>query len=113
MGFAKTSSMFGSGVYLADLSSKANLYVPCPVCHGGAYFRKPCKCTKAAVEKAGSYRMLLCRSVLGKVYVEKKYKDSRYKGEFNPARKLGADSVMGEALPGQLAFREYIVYSDR
>lgn len=111
--FAKTSSMFGSGVYLADISSKANLYVPCPVCHGGAYFRHSCSCSKADVDKAVPYRMLLCRATLGRVYIEKAYKDSRYKGEFNPAKKLGADSVMGEVKPGQLAFREYIVYSDR
>lgn len=111
--FAKTSSMFGSGVYLADISSKANLYVPCSVCYGGAYFRHSCSCTKAAVEKALPYRMLLCRAVLGRVYVERKYKDSRYKGDFNPAKKLGVESVMGEAVPGQLAFREYVVYSDQ
>jgi len=110
--FAKNSSMFGSGVYLADISSKANLYVPCPVCHQGAYFRDPCHCSKKDVDKAPPYRMLLCRAVLGRVYVERKYQDARYKGEFNPAKKLGADAVMGEALPGQLAFREYVVYSD-
>ena len=32
----------------------------------------------------------------------------RFKGEFNPAKKLDVDSVMGEAKPGQLAFREYV-----
>merc|ERR1740123_2493872 len=32
--FAKNSSMFGSGVYLADISTKANLYSPCSVCFG-------------------------------------------------------------------------------
>merc|ERR1711879_442776 len=111
--FAKTTSMFGSGVYLADISSKANLYVPCPVCHGGAYFRHSCSCSVASVEKASPYRMLLCRAVLGKVYIEKKYSASRYKGEFNPAEKLGSNSVMGEAIPGMLAFREYVVYDDR
>jgi len=110
--FAKNTSMFGSGVYLADLSSKANLYVPCPVCHQGAYFRDPCHCTVKEVEAAQPYRMLLCRAVLGRVYVEKKYSDARYKGEFNPALKLGADSVMGEVTPGKLAFREYVVYND-
>jgi len=109
--FAKTSSMFGSGVYLADLSSKANLYVPCPKCYQGAYFRDACTCTKKDIEKADPYRMLLCRAVLGRVHIEKKYKDERYKGDFNPAKKLGADSVVGEVMPG-LAFREYVVYSD-
>eukprot|EP00930_Biecheleria_cincta_P046271 TRINITY_DN31906_c0_g2_i1.p1 TRINITY_DN31906_c0_g2~~TRINITY_DN31906_c0_g2_i1.p1 ORF type:complete len:763 (-),score=145.99 TRINITY_DN31906_c0_g2_i1:151-2439(-) len=109
--FAKTSSMFGSGVYLADLSSKANLYVPCPKCYQGAYFRDPCTCTKKDIEKADPYRMLLCRAVLGRVHIEKKYKDERYKGDFNPAKKLGADSVVGEVQPG-LAFREYVVYND-
>lgn len=110
--FAKNSSMFGSGVYLADISTKANLYVPCPLCHQGAYFRDPCHCSKKDVESASPYRMLLCRAVLGRIYVERKYSDARYKGEFNPALKLGADSVMGEASPGQLAFREYVVYND-
>merc|ERR1711879_573305 len=93
--FAKTSSMFGSGVYLADISSKANLYVPCPLCHQGAYFRDPCKCNKKDFEAAPPYRMLLCRAVLGRVHVERKYRDSRYKGEFNPAKEMGADAVMG------------------
>merc|ERR1719215_2182930 len=110
--FAKVSSMFGSGVYLADIASKANLYVPCPKCYGGAYFRDPCFCSAAEVEKAEPYRMLLCRAAMGKVYIEKKYKDARYKGDFNPAKKLGVDSVMGEAVKGQLAFREYVVYND-
>jgi len=110
--FAKNSSMFGSGVYLADISSKANLYVPCPVCFGGAYFRDPCHCSKKEVDGAQPYRMLLCRAVLGRVYVERKYSDERYKGEFNPALKLGVESVMGESKPGQLAFREYVVYND-
>lgn len=109
--FAKTSSMFGSGVYLADLSSKANLYVPCPKCYQGAYFRDDCTCSKTDIEKADPYRMLLCRALLGRVHVEKKYKDARYKGDFNPAKKLGADSVLGEVMPG-LAFREYVVYND-
>jgi len=110
--FAKNTSMFGSGVYLADVSTKANLYVPCPTCYQGSYFRGSCSCSKATVENGEPYRMLLCRAVLGRVYVERSYSDKRYKGEFNPAKKLGADSVMGEAKPGQLAFREYIVYSD-
>jgi len=110
--FAKVTSMFGAGVYLADIASKANLYVPCPVCHQGAYFRDPCHCSMADVEKKGPYRMLLCRAAMGRVYVEKKYKEARYKGDFNPAKKLGVDSVMGEATKGQLAFREYVVYND-
>lgn len=110
--FAKNTSMFGAGVYLADIASKANLYVPCPRCHQGAYFRDPCHCSMAEVEKTVPYRMLLCRATMGRVYVERKYKDSRYKGEFNPAKKLGVDSVLGEAVPGQLAFREYVVYND-
>jgi len=110
--FAKNTSMFGSGVYLADLSSKANLYVPCPRCNQGAYFRDPCHCSVKDVEAAPPYRMLLCRAVMGRVYVERKYMDARYKGEFNPALKLGADSVMGEVTPGKLAFREYVVYND-
>merc|ERR1712203_329200 len=53
-----------------------------------------------------------CRAAMGRVYIERKYKEARYKGESNPAKNLGADSVMGEALKGQLAFREYVVYSD-
>jgi len=110
--FAKTTSMFGAGVYLADIASKANLYVPCPKCHQGAYFRDPCHCSMAEVEKCEPYRMLLCRAAMGRMYVERKYKEDRYKGEFNPARKLGVDSVMGEAVKGQLAFREYVVYHD-
>eukprot|EP00928_Gymnodinium_smaydae_P037974 TRINITY_DN26297_c0_g1_i1.p1 TRINITY_DN26297_c0_g1~~TRINITY_DN26297_c0_g1_i1.p1 ORF type:complete len:779 (-),score=181.39 TRINITY_DN26297_c0_g1_i1:37-2373(-) len=110
--FAKNTSMFGSGVYLADIASKANLYVPCSVCHQGSYFRDPCHCSKKDVDAAPPYRMLLCRAALGRVYVEKKYSEERYKGEFNPARKLGADAVMGEAVKGQLAFREYVVYND-
>jgi len=110
--FAKTTSMFGSGVYLADIASKANLYVPCSICYQGAYFRDPCHCKLDAVNKAAPYRMLLCRAAMGKVYIERKYKDDRYKGEFNPASKLKVDSVVGEALPGQLAFREYVVYND-
>jgi len=69
-------------------------------------------CSKKDVDAAAPYRMLLCRAALGRVYVEQKYKDERYKGEFNPAQKLGVDSVMGEAKPGQLAFREYVVYND-
>mmetsp|Transcript_39159 Transcript_39159/g.92137 ORF Transcript_39159/g.92137 Transcript_39159/m.92137 type:complete len:743 (+) Transcript_39159:99-2327(+) len=110
--FAKNSSMFGSGVYLADIASKANLYVPCPRCFGGAYFRDPCTCSLKEVQGSEPYRMLLCRAVMGKVHIEKKYKDERYKGDFNPAKKLGVDSVMGEAVPGTLAFREYVVYND-
>merc|ERR1711953_1545361 len=80
---------------------------------GGAYFRSSCCCSAATVDKAAPSRMLLCRAVLGKVYVEKKYSPSQYKGEFNPAEKLGSNSVMGEAVPGTLAFREYVVYDDR
>eukprot|EP00929_Paragymnodinium_shiwhaense_P014714 TRINITY_DN12266_c0_g1_i1.p1 TRINITY_DN12266_c0_g1~~TRINITY_DN12266_c0_g1_i1.p1 ORF type:complete len:771 (+),score=212.07 TRINITY_DN12266_c0_g1_i1:66-2378(+) len=110
--FAKNTSMFGSGVYLADLSSKANLYVPCPLCHQGAYFRDPCFCSPSDVEKGPCYRMLLCRAVMGRVYIENKYTEKRYKGDFNPAKKLEVDSVMGEAKKGQLAFREYVVYND-
>mmetsp|Transcript_26595 Transcript_26595/g.61094 ORF Transcript_26595/g.61094 Transcript_26595/m.61094 type:complete len:737 (+) Transcript_26595:72-2282(+) len=110
--FAKNTSMFGSGVYLADIASKANLYVPCPVCHGGAYFRDPCHCSMKDVQAGQPYRMLLCRAAMGKVHIEKKYKDERYKGDFNPAKKLGVDSVMGESVPGTLAFREYVVYND-
>merc|ERR1712183_75317 len=82
---AKTDSMFGSGVYLADLASKANLYVPCPICHQGAYFRNKCTCSKEDVDKAVPYRMFLMRATLGKVYIEKEYEDERYKGAFNPA----------------------------
>lgn len=114
--FAKTTSMFGSGVYLADVSTKANLYVPCPRCHGGAYFRHECQCSPDQVESAGLYRMLVCRVVLGRVYVEKDYEEVKYKGQFNPANKLGVDSVMGEISklppPKGLSFREYIVYND-
>jgi len=106
---SKKTSMFGVGVYLADLSSKANLYVPCPNCRRGSYFRKSCGCSPGDVKEP--YRMLLCRAALGQVYIEGDYDEKRYKGDFNPANKLGVDSVMGEAL-APLAFREYILYDD-
>merc|ERR1711988_1691509 len=77
--FAKNTSMFGAGVYLADLSWKANLYVPCPLCHQGAYFRDPCFCKPADVEKGPAYRMLLCRTAMGRIHVENRYSDKRYK----------------------------------
>merc|ERR1712151_1217987 len=105
-------AMFGSGCYFADVSTKANLYVPCPLCNQGSYFRSPCQCSKEDMEKVAPYRMLLCRAVMGRIYVERQYEGERYKGSFNPAQKLGVDSVMGEAVKGQLAFREYVVYND-
>mmetsp|Transcript_59632 Transcript_59632/g.126287 ORF Transcript_59632/g.126287 Transcript_59632/m.126287 type:complete len:758 (-) Transcript_59632:198-2471(-) len=109
--FSKPTSMFGAGVYLADLSSKANLYVPCPKCHKGAYFRDLCKCSPQDVEDAGPYRMLLMRAALGRVHIEHNHKDEAYKGAFNPAKKYHADSVMGE-IGGALTNREYVVYND-
>eukprot|EP00929_Paragymnodinium_shiwhaense_P062950 TRINITY_DN31467_c0_g1_i3.p1 TRINITY_DN31467_c0_g1~~TRINITY_DN31467_c0_g1_i3.p1 ORF type:complete len:454 (-),score=28.83 TRINITY_DN31467_c0_g1_i3:337-1698(-) len=112
--FSKETSMFGSGIYLADLSSKANLYVPCPICHGGAYFRHTCQCGFNLLD-ADPYSMLLCRAALGRVHVETNFKEEylreTYKQKWNPAQKFNADSVMGEAA-GKLRFREYIVYND-
>eukprot|EP00971_Amphidinium_carterae_P264905 5254776-Amphidinium_carterae.1 len=114
---AAPTSMYGIGVYLADLASKANLYVPCPVCYQGSRDRAPCTCTRDVVEGAGEpYRMLLCRGALGTVHVEKnserEFLRKHYKGAFNPAVKLGVDSVMAVPGEGPLQFREYIVYSD-
>eukprot|EP00927_Polykrikos_kofoidii_P063968 TRINITY_DN5889_c1_g2_i1.p1 TRINITY_DN5889_c1_g2~~TRINITY_DN5889_c1_g2_i1.p1 ORF type:complete len:704 (-),score=100.96 TRINITY_DN5889_c1_g2_i1:13-2124(-) len=112
-------AMFGPGLYLADLSSKSNLYVPCPQCNGGSYFRPKCQCDPAVVEAGPAYRMILCRSVLGRVYVDTNFDTSRYQGKSDsPAALLGADSVMGETKKHPncnhaLSFREFVAYDDR
>jgi len=117
--FSAGTAMFGSGLYLADLSSKANLYVPCPLCNKGSYYRERCDCSAADVAAGPAYRMLLCRAVLGRIYVELNHDAARYADRSqNPARRLGVDSVMGESsvhpkATHNLRFREYVVYDDR
>mmetsp|Transcript_24522 Transcript_24522/g.53357 ORF Transcript_24522/g.53357 Transcript_24522/m.53357 type:complete len:639 (-) Transcript_24522:209-2125(-) len=124
-------SMFGQGVYLADLSSKANLYVSCPSCGkcagtiNGVRHKQDCHCFAEDVKKKGCYRMLLCRAALGRVHVEAEYKvsetgeqwDEKYKQSNSPKKKLvswivGADSVKGSPVDGKLKFPEYVVYDD-
>eukprot|EP00927_Polykrikos_kofoidii_P063969 TRINITY_DN5889_c1_g3_i1.p1 TRINITY_DN5889_c1_g3~~TRINITY_DN5889_c1_g3_i1.p1 ORF type:complete len:718 (-),score=111.87 TRINITY_DN5889_c1_g3_i1:47-2056(-) len=118
VGRHSTHAMFGPGLYLADLSSKSNLYVPCPQCNGGSYFRPKCECDPATVEAGPAYRMILCRAVLGRVWVDINFNESLYKGKSDsPAALLGADSVMGESKKHpechhSLAFREFVVYND-
>mmetsp|Transcript_21870 Transcript_21870/g.49860 ORF Transcript_21870/g.49860 Transcript_21870/m.49860 type:complete len:718 (+) Transcript_21870:72-2225(+) len=112
---AKSTGMFGAGVYLADLASKANLYVPCPACNGGVYGRPKCECTKKTVEATKQpYRMLLCRGVLGRMHIQSEWTKELFWGDFSPANKLNADSIM--ALPTGAEkfpkFREYILYND-
>ena len=119
--YSSPQGMFGGGVYLADLSSKANLYVTCPSCFGGAY-RGPkvvaCTCTE---EPKGEYRMLLCRALLGKVYHPRPdmgaYDEKVFKVR-NPLLAIPGDydSVVAEKGVGctatyrGLAFREIMVY---
>ena len=119
--FSDTKGMFGGGVYLADLSSKANLYVTCPGCFGGAY-RGPkvadCKCTSAPT---APYRMLICRALLGKAYFPSTdagaYTEAVFKVR-NPLLGIPGeyDSIVAEKGVGKsatyagLAFREIMVY---
>jgi hypothetical protein len=113
-----TEGMFGGGVYVADLSSKANLYVPCPVCYAGCYKgpkAMPCTCTSAPTIP---YRMLLCRVLLGKVYSAPPDFDEKSMKVRNPLLRIPGDydSLVAEkgigplGKPG-LVFRENVVYN--
>ncbi|XP_059470210.1 poly [ADP-ribose] polymerase tankyrase-like [Neocloeon triangulifer] len=94
-GFAKTSGMFGKGVYFAEHSSKSNNYAfgccePCP-----RHKNRLCEiCTRS---------MLLCKVALGRVY--------------NATQVLtslphGYHSIKAKPQDGFLLYPEYIIYND-
>jgi hypothetical protein len=78
--FAKSGGMFGIGVYLAENSSKSNQYVPCPVCKGGSIGMKQ-KCNCGNSTESHVYKMILCRTVLGNVFICKQHEDQHWKKE--------------------------------
>ncbi|XP_059470161.1 poly [ADP-ribose] polymerase tankyrase-2-like [Neocloeon triangulifer] len=94
-GFAKSSGMFGAGVYFAEHSSKSNNYSfgclqPCPRHSTG-------NCSSCV------RKMLICKVAIGKLY----------ETTFSTTSSLpkGYHSVRGNA-GMRLAFPEYVIYND-
>ncbi len=84
---AKNVPMFGPGVYLAECSSKADEYA-----HDGP-------------EPDGTYAMIVCRAVLGKVFV------TPTPGDFTEkVTKEDFDSVLGDRKSAVGTYREFVLY---
>eukprot|EP01105_Mastigella_eilhardi_P018729 TRINITY_DN4361_c0_g1_i1.p1 TRINITY_DN4361_c0_g1~~TRINITY_DN4361_c0_g1_i1.p1 ORF type:complete len:664 (-),score=153.64 TRINITY_DN4361_c0_g1_i1:42-2000(-) len=86
---ANIFGMFGAGFYLAENSSKANAYVPCPHCHRNACTMEglaeaACEQTAGACacpeQEAIEYTMLIFRAALGDAHICTQYQAAVYKG---------------------------------
>jgi len=86
--FAEEAGMYGPGIYFAENSSKANQYVSCPNCDGGAIKKgekMECRC-QGEIE----YRIILARVCLGTPFLSKDYSHWRNsKEERNDKTKIG------------------------
>jgi len=116
---ASIAGFFGAGIYFAENSSKANLYVPCPNCQGDAAL-SPIVCT---CPKNQLYSMLVCRVLLGVPFICEKYDQAKFQGTaqrpvrqapFKESSTERYDSIVvsGKVTGGDLVFyREFVVYN--
>lgn len=112
--------MFGGGFYLAENSSKANQYIPCPQCGNNAIFsRGQCTCKE---QDNIIFSLIIYRAVLGDIHIATQYDSNKYKRNGkNPVRRPPQkedsddlhDSVLGESKEhggDTLNYREVILY---
>lgn len=112
-----SNSMFGTGLYFAENSSKSNQYVQCPVCGGNSIGnKKPCTDSAESIYEAGGYTMILARVLLGDAQLCLEYDGKIYKKkEVAPLKADGThyDSIFAERKiygGNTLKYREFVVF---
>jgi len=112
-----TKSMFGTGGYFAENSSKSNQYVPCPICKKNAIPNKEeCDDSPEEISKNGAYVMIIARVLLGNGHVCNTYSEDVYKKDEPPTALDGSpcDSVLAESFTNEgdaVRYREFVVYN--